>query len=127
MDGQGWVVHRYCYRKLGVALSGLSLHRGAQGMDKWTLQGLGGGALALERGWYAARFGKMGPLAWWEEGKGPSCRVLSPGSGLKPPAEQLSTPTPETSALGRLLSHGPLLAGPGSRAGLTLGNPRAAE
>lgn len=44
-------MHRYCYRGLEAALPGLSLHRGAQRTDKRTLQGLGEGTLAPERGW----------------------------------------------------------------------------
>lgn len=43
-------MHRYCYRGLEVTWLGLSLHRGALRMDKWTLQGLEEGDRVRELG-----------------------------------------------------------------------------
>lgn len=90
--------------------------------------GLREGAPAPERGW-GTRAGAIwhvnkGSPVWedWafrlvEGGQGGFVEGPLPrGSGLEPPAEQHPTPTPpETSALGRLLGRGPLLAGPDSR------------
>lgn len=82
-DGQGWAVHRYCYRGLEAALPGLSLHRGAQRTDERTLQGLGEGAVAPERGW-GTRAGAIWHMNKGSPGGGRArgCCVGSPSPGL---------------------------------------------
>lgn len=74
---------------------------------------VGWGHLAHEQGqhiWEDWAFSLM------EEGQGGVVQGPLPwDAGLKPPVEQPPPHPPETNALGRLLGHGPLLAGPDSQ------------